>query len=82
MQIIRLVQKSLDNVFYPRIMPDLTKNQKQALDLAIGEGYYEVPRKTDLRTLAGILQISLSTYQKHLRKAEQKLIPNILYSSE
>lgn len=81
-QMIKLAQKPIDNVFYPRLMPNLTKNQKQALDLAVEEGYYEVPKKTGMRALAKLMGVSLSTYQNHLRKAEQKLIPNALYSSD
>ena len=81
-QLVKLAQKPIANIFYPRLMPDLTKNQKQALELAIEEGYYQVPRKTGLRALAKLMGLSLSTYQAHLRKAEQKMIPNILYSSE
>ncbi|MBI5227196.1 helix-turn-helix domain-containing protein [Candidatus Micrarchaeota archaeon] len=81
-ELVKLVQETIDNVFFPRLMPHLTKNQKQALDLAIEEGYYETPRKIGLRKLAKLMQISLSTYQKHLTKAEQKLIPSTLYSSQ
>ncbi len=80
-ELIKLVQEPIDNVFFPRLMPNLTKSQKQALDLAIEEGYYQTPRRTNLRKLAKIMQIALSTYQKHLRKAEQKLIPGILSAS-
>ena len=62
-------------------MPNLTQLQKQAIELAIQQGYYRTPRKIDLRKLARIMNLSLSTYQQHLRAAEEKLIPNILYYS-
>ena len=71
----------IDNVFFPRLMPNLTALQKQAIELAIQHGYYKTPRKIDLRKLAKLMNISLSTYQQHLRAAEEKLIPNILYYS-
>lgn len=69
---------AIDNVFFPKLMPDLTEKQKRAIDLAIAKGYYKTPRKTDLRRLAKLSGISLSTYEQHLRAAEEKLIPNLL----
>jgi len=55
--------------------PELTDKQKNALELAIKHGYYNYPRKIKLKKLAKLMKISYSTYQAHLRKAEQKLIP-------
>lgn len=71
---------AIDNVFFPKLMPDLTAKQKRAIELAVGAGYYKTPRETDLRKLAKFMGISLSTYEQHLRAAEEKLIPNSLYS--
>lgn len=68
----------VDNVFFPKLMPNLTEKQKRAIELAIEQGYYNTPRKIDLRKLAKIMKISLATYQQHLRAAEEKIIPNIL----
>ncbi|MFA6461193.1 MAG: helix-turn-helix domain-containing protein [Candidatus Woesearchaeota archaeon] len=78
MKLLKFNQTPLDQVFFPRLMPDLTEKQKKALDLAIEEGYYQTPRKTELRKLAKLMKISLATYQQHLRVAEEKLIPNML----
>ncbi|MGV8150368.1 MAG: helix-turn-helix domain-containing protein [Candidatus Woesearchaeota archaeon] len=58
-------------------MPNLTDKQKQALDLAVENGYYGYPRKIKLEKLAQMMRLSLSTYQFHLAKAEQKVLPNI-----
>lgn len=58
------------------IVPQLTNKQKEALNLAIENGYYEYPRKIELEKLAKLMKISYSTYQAHLRKAENKLIPS------
>ncbi len=74
----KLVRTTVDNIFFPRLLPDLTDNQKRALELAIQEGYYETPRRTDLRKLAKLDGVSLATFQEHLHKAEGKLIPNML----
>ncbi len=69
---------NINNVFFPKLMPDLTEKQKLAIELAIQEGYYETPRKIDLRKLAKLMGVSLATFQQHLRASEKKLIPNIL----
>ncbi len=77
MSLLKFSQTSLDQVFFPRLMPDLTEKQKKALDLAVEEGYYQTPRRTELRKLAKMMRISLATYQQHLRVAEEKIIPNL-----
>lgn len=76
--LLKFIRTSVSNIFFPKLMPNLTMNQKQALELAIKEGYYKTPRKMGLRELAKRSRISLATFQEHLRKAEEKLIPNIL----
>ena len=81
-KLLKIKEVKIDNIFFPRLMPNLTELQRRAIELAIEKGYYKTPRKIDLRKLARIMDISLSTYQQHLRAAEEKLIPNILsYSS-
>ncbi|MFH0936105.1 MAG: helix-turn-helix domain-containing protein [Candidatus Woesearchaeota archaeon] len=81
-KLLKFNRINIDNVFFPRLMPNLTVKQKRAIELAIQEKYYQTPRKIDLRKLAKIMGVSLATYQQHLRVAEEKLIPNlILYSS-
>jgi predicted DNA binding protein len=79
--LLKFKEVKIDNVFFPRLMPNLTDLQKRAIELAIQKGYYKSPRKVDLRQLAKMMNISLSTYAQHLRTAEEKLIPNILYYS-
>ncbi len=77
-ELIKFQNIALDTIFFPKLMPKLTKKQKRAIELAIQEGYYQSPRKTDLRELAKTMELSLATYQQHLRAAEEKLIPNLL----
>jgi predicted DNA binding protein len=81
-ELLGFYQEGLDNVFFPKLMPDLTAKQKRAMELAIQNGYYKSPRKTSLRKLAKLMGISLATYQQHLSSAEEKLIPNILSYSK
>lgn len=52
----------------------LTDKQREALTLALEEGYYERPRKSDLGDLADGLAISKSAVSQRLRTAETKLI--------
>lgn len=75
---IRQIKKTkLTEVFFPQIMPEITANQKRALNVAIQEGYYDYPRKIELKMLAKMMHISLSTYREHLRKAERQLLPHL-----
>ncbi|HLC71107.1 MAG TPA: helix-turn-helix domain-containing protein [Candidatus Nanoarchaeia archaeon] len=77
-ELLTLKNTPLQQVYFPKVMPDLTELQKKALELAVKEGYYQAPKKIGLRQLAKIMKISLATYQKHLQKAESKVIPDVL----
>ncbi|MDO8627602.1 MAG: helix-turn-helix domain-containing protein [Candidatus Diapherotrites archaeon] len=68
------------NVFFPKIAPNLTQKQVEALELAITLGYYDFPKKIELQELAKKSGISRVTFQEHLRKAEAKLMPLLLGS--
>jgi len=68
--------EKLNDIYFPKLMPKLTDLQKRALELAIKNGYYEVPKKSSLRKLAQLFGVSLSTYQKHLQYAERKIVPD------
>jgi len=59
-----------------RLFEDLTDRQMAALGLALEGGYYEQPRGTSLRDLADRTDVARSTYEEHLRKAENKLLTN------
>jgi len=68
-------EKKIKNISIMQENPDLTDKQKQAMNLAIKHGYYNYPRKTDVKKLAKLSGLSFSTFHAHLRKAEQKLLP-------
>jgi predicted DNA binding protein len=74
-KLISIQQKKIKSISVMTVNPLLTKKQKQAIELAIKNGYYEYPRKIELEKLAVLMKLSYSTYQAHLRKAEKKLIP-------
>jgi predicted DNA binding protein len=70
LRLIKIVKTKLRDVYFPQIMPLMTAMQEKAIRLAQKESYYEFPRKIELRMLAKIFGVSLSTYREHLRKAE------------
>ncbi len=69
-----LIQSKLNDIFFPQVMPNLTKKQKEAFNLAIDNNYYEFPRQIELKELADQMNLSLSTYREHLRKAEKTIL--------
>ncbi|MBS3165997.1 helix-turn-helix domain-containing protein [Candidatus Woesearchaeota archaeon] len=75
---LKMQRTKLKDVYFQHLSPDLTFLQKQSLQIAIQEGYYNYPRKTELRKLAQLMKISLATYREHLRKAEHKILPDLL----
>ena len=77
-ELLSIKDTKLNKVYFPKVLPQLTDLQKQSLELAIQNGYYEIPKKTSLRKLAKLMNISLATYQRHLQKAESKVMPDIL----
>jgi predicted DNA binding protein len=70
-----LKKGKLDNLGILNVFPKLTEKQRNAIELAVSTGYYEYPRKIDVQSLAKKSKLSFSTFQEHLRKAENKLIP-------
>lgn len=74
-KIIYIQERKINNIAVIKQTPELTEKQKQAMHLAIKQGYYNYPRKTSIEELAKLSKLSFSTFHAHLRKAEQKLIP-------
>lgn len=62
------------NVSLSSLTGQLTPRQLEALLLAVQEGYYQTPRSVEAEELATQLGIGRSTFQEHLRKAEQALL--------
>ncbi|GAA0234952.1 hypothetical protein GCM10009000_058030 [Halobacterium noricense] len=61
-----------------RLSSMLTERQLELFELAVREGYYEVPRRTTHRNLAETLDISTGTVSEHLQRIEAKLISGYL----
>ncbi|MBU0615677.1 MAG: helix-turn-helix domain-containing protein [Nanoarchaeota archaeon] len=78
LKINKISNEKINQIYFPQIMPFLSKQQKQALELAYKRGYYDYPRQVELRDLAKELKISLSTFREHLRRAEKKIMPDLI----
>lgn len=52
----------------------LSTAQQDALELAVALGYYEIPRRIDLRTIAARMGISHGAVSELLRRAEQHVL--------
>lgn len=55
----------------------LSKQQKKIFQYALQQGYYELPRKTNIAKIAQALHINTATAGEHLLKAENKLIKSV-----
>jgi hypothetical protein len=60
------------------LLSTLTDRQRDVLETAFEMGYYEVPRQTTHQDIAAALDLSGSTVDEHLQKAECRLIEQIL----
>ncbi len=56
----------------------LTEKQREVLIAAYKLGYYDIPRRINSELLAKKLNIGSSTLGEHLRKAERRLLINII----
>ena len=80
-KVLKFKQEKISNISFTRLLPELTKNQKKALEIAINTGYYEYPKKIKMEDLAKRMEISYSTFQAHLKKAEGKILSYIYKNS-
>jgi predicted DNA binding protein len=56
----------------------LTERQRKILIAAYSQGYYDLPRKINSEQLARQLDMGSSTLVEHLRKAERRLLTELL----
>ncbi|MBI5227734.1 helix-turn-helix domain-containing protein [Candidatus Micrarchaeota archaeon] len=71
-------QTKLSDIYFSRFLPKLTPQQRQAITLAFEFGYYAWPKKTNFKQLSKAMQVSVPTYREHLKRAEEKLMPNLM----
>lgn len=60
------------------LFSDLTEKQMDALLTAYNHGYYRLPRKNDVQTIASKRRVARTTFQEHLKKAENKLVVSLV----
>lgn len=75
---LKYKEEKVAKITMPVEIPALSMMQEKVIKLAYEFGYYEFPKKTNIRKLAKLLKISESTCQEHLRIAESKMMPFIL----
>lgn len=78
LEIMKIEETKLTDIYFSRLMPKLTENQKRAVELAFENGFYEWPKKTNLIKLAKIMNVSVPTFREHLKRAEEKLMPDLI----
>jgi predicted DNA binding protein len=71
-------ETKLKDIYYTRLLPQLSPKQKEAMTLAFEEGYYNWPKKTDFQKLSQRMKLSVSTFREHLKKAEKKILPDLI----
>lgn len=59
-----------------QLFAGVTDRQLDALRLALDRGYYEQPRGASIDELAADTSVARSTFEEHLRKAENKVLTN------
>lgn len=57
-----------------RPIDDLTDRQREVIQTAYDNGYYEVPREATTRDIAAELDVDPSTVAEHLQRAERNLL--------
>ena len=60
------------------LFSNVTEKQMDALLTAYSHGYYRLPRKADVQTIASKKRVPRTTFQEHLKKAENKLITSLV----
>lgn len=56
------------------LFSSLTEKQMDAMLTAHRHGYYNLPRDSDIQTIAAQKKVPRTTFQEHLKKAENKLV--------
>lgn len=60
------------------LFSSLTGKQTDAILTAYAHGYYRMPRNADVKTIANKIGASRTTFQEHLRKAENKIVQALI----
>ncbi|WP_049999292.1 helix-turn-helix domain-containing protein [Halococcus sediminicola] len=63
---------------HDRALVGVTEKQREAIELALEQGYFEVPRQTTATELAEKMDISRQAFSRRLQRAEQTVFTNLL----
>ncbi len=66
------------SVWVSSLFADLTQKQIDAVLKAQRHGYYTTPRKATTENIADAVGVSRSTYEEHLRKAENRIMEALI----
>lgn len=77
-EISRSVERLGDGTDDRLLLSTLTERQREVIETAFGLGYYEIPRRATHEDIAAALDLSGSTVDEHLRKAEATLMEQLL----
>ncbi len=78
LKFLEFYKRKIKNFGFLTLLPELTDKQEKSLRLALESGYYSYPRKTSLDKLAKVAKLAFSTFQAHIRKAENKIISYVV----
>ncbi|MDY6775635.1 MAG: helix-turn-helix domain-containing protein [Halobacteria archaeon] len=56
----------------------LTERQREVLEVAVDEGYYDVPREATLTEVSEVVGISKSSCSEILQRAESRIVPEFV----
>jgi len=60
------------------LFSNLTDKQIDAMLTAYRHGYYNLPRNSDVQTIAAKERVPRTTFQEHLKKAENKIVAGLV----
>lgn len=60
------------------VVSRLTGRQREVLQAAVDQGYYEIPRKATLKEIASAVDLSRATVSEHLQKIEARILPQLV----
>lgn len=63
---------------WQELLSSIPRRQREFLNTAAEQGYFEIPRQVTLEEVANEMDISKTTASNHLRKVEQKLVEFVL----
>ncbi|MCL4319913.1 MAG: helix-turn-helix domain-containing protein [Candidatus Thermoplasmatota archaeon] len=69
--------RSVSTVSVSDIFSDLTVKQAKIMQIALANGYFKIPKATEIESLARIVSLSESTVEEHLNKAKNRILNNI-----